>query len=88
MLGKDETIALLWLHHLTCTSNMLVTKDCGSEGRLIVEISFVNQDCSGICDSLSLVKHSSRRRTIEEITSEINQIINLNWYKSKPTSSK
>lgn len=65
MLGKDETIALLWLHHLTCTSNMLVTKDCGSEGRLIVEISFVNQDCSGICDSLSLVvlkqKENNRR---------------------------
>lgn len=36
MLGKDETIALLWLHHLTCTPNMLVTSDYGSKGRLIV----------------------------------------------------
>lgn len=68
MLGKDETIAPLWLHHLTCTSNMLVTKDCGSEGGLIVEISFVYQDCSGI-----LVKQSSGRRN----HSEISQIINL-----------
>lgn len=78
MLGKDETIALLWLHHLTCTSNILVTKDCGSEGRLLAAMSFVYEDCSGICDRLSLEKQSSRSRTIEEITSEISQIRYLN----------